>query len=201
MTPPPVIVDLRDVTFAHPGQAPLFDHWSTAIRAGVTLVQGDTGSGKSTLLRLLAGAEAIGGLITLAGIRLDADAAAYRRAVYFVDPNDAQHEQSVAGDLVGAAARHLAEGFGLAPHLHKPMFMLSTGSRRKVWLAAAIASACPLTLLDEPTGGLDAPSREYLAQALSALAGQRERAIVVASSEGLGAVALAGTIALPLQGA
>jgi ABC-type multidrug transport system ATPase subunit len=93
------------------------------------------------------------------------------------------------------------EGFALGPHLHKPMFMLSTGSRRKVWLAAALASSRPLTLLDEPTGGLDAPAREYLSRALSALAAQRERAVVVASGEGLAAVALTGTITLPFQGA
>jgi len=201
MTVTPVILDVQALTFSYAGQPPLARDWSTTIRAGVTLMHGDTGCGKSTLLRLLAGTERIAGRLTLAGVRLDVDAVAYRRSVFFVDPSDAAQDALIARDVISPAGEHHAEGFALGPHLHKPMFMLSTGTRRKVWLAAALTSTCPLTLLDEPAGALDAASRDYLAHALGALAHQRERAIVVASSQTLGAVPLAGTITLPLQGA
>jgi hypothetical protein len=34
----------------------------------------------------------------------------------------------------------MVEGFALTPHLDKPVHMLSTGSKRKVWFGAALAS-------------------------------------------------------------
>jgi ABC-type cobalamin/Fe3+-siderophores transport system ATPase subunit len=36
--------------------------------------------------------------------------------------------------------------------------MLSAGSKRKLWLAAAFACAAPVTLIDEPFAALDRPS-------------------------------------------
>ncbi len=78
------------------------------------------------------------------------------------------------------------------------MFMLSTGSKRKVWLASALASGRALTLLDEPTGGLDAASIRGLWRWLADIATQPGRAVVVASSERVGRVPLAATIDLPL---
>jgi ABC-type cobalamin/Fe3+-siderophores transport system ATPase subunit len=66
-------------------------------------------------------------------------------------------------------------------------------------LAAALASGCALTLLDEPVGALDAPSVAYLMQALGAFAASSDRAIVVASSERLDTLPLAAVIELPLR--
>jgi ABC-type sulfate/molybdate transport systems ATPase subunit len=40
--------------------------------------------------------------------------------------------------------------------------MLSTGSKRKVWLAGALAAHATVTLLDEPEAALDVPSRRAL---------------------------------------
>jgi ABC-type Mn2+/Zn2+ transport system ATPase subunit len=74
---------------------------------------------------------------------------------------------------------HVA-GFALAEHLAKPFHALSTGTRRKVCMAAALASGAPLTLIDDPIAGLDKPSVTYLAQALNSCADQPERAVVVA---------------------
>ena len=206
------VLHVQGLTFAYPDQPALADDWSASIAAGVTLLHGDTGSGKSTLLRVLAGTLPATGRLTLAGVHLDVDAAAYRRAVFQCDPATDAFDQITAragtaslcdGDtgFDTNAWQALVEGFALTPHLDKPIYMLSTGSRRKVWLAAALAAGRALTLLDEPTGGLDAASINCLMSALDGLARQRERAIVVASAERLARVALAGMIELPLQGA
>lgn len=61
------------------------------------------------------------------------------------------------------------QGFALEPQLDKPLWHLSTGSLRKLWMAAALASGAPITFLDEPIAGLDASSVRYLCQALDAL--------------------------------
>lgn len=209
-TPP--ALHIEHLRFAYPGEPPIAADWSARIGVGVTLLHGDTGSGKSTLLRVLAGAlPATGGRLTLAGAALPVAAEAYRRQVFFVDPStdafDAMGVEECAASLRRAdepfdAARWqaLVDGFSLAPHLEKKMFMLSTGSKRKVWLAAALASRRPLTLLDEPTAGLDAGSMRCLWRALAKVAQEGGRAVIVASGERIDDVPLAGTIALPLNG-
>ena len=194
-----------------PGQRALASGWSDSIGAGVTLLHGDTGSGKSTLLRVMAGALAAVGRLTLAGVRLDEDREAYQRNVFWCDPATQAFDQVTvrvctaslsAGDAGFSESewRALAEGFKLIPHLDKPLYMLSTGSKRKVWLAAALACARALVLLDEPTGGLYGASIGCLWSAFGRFAQARaERAIVVASAERIDRVRLAGSIELPLR--
>ena len=206
----PVILRVQALHFAYPGQPALASDWSAAIGPGVTLLHGDTGSGKSTLLRVLAGTLPATGRLTLAGVRLDEDAAAYRRHVFFCDPGTDAFDQRTARDTtaqLSAGDTHfsadrwqdLVQGFALTPHVDKPMYMLSTGSKRKVWLAAALASGRALVLLDEPTGGLDAASIGCLWGALARFAAQAERAVVVASAERIERVPLARLIELPLR--
>ena len=206
--PAGTLLEIRNLGFAYPGEPPLAADWTASIGPGVTLLHGDTGSGKSTLLRVLAGALAARGQLALHGVRLDRDAEAYRRAVFFVDPStDAFDPLTVRACTAAlregdagfdeATWQRLADGFALAPHLEKSMFMLSTGSKRKVWLAAALASSRPLLLLDEPTGGLDAASIRCLWGVLPERA--RTRAVVVASGDRIDALPLAATLALPLR--
>ena len=77
----------------------------------------------------------------------------------------------------------LVEGFALGPHVHKPLYMLSTGSRRKVWLTAALAAGTALTLLDEPFAALDMPSVRFLREALNDASRHASRAWVLADHE------------------
>ena len=205
----PAILDIHQLHFAHAGEPALAAGWSARIGPGVTLLQGDTGSGKSTLLRLLAGQLPATGQRTLGGVAFDADPAAYRRQLFLCDLATNAFDQMNAHECTAAWRaddpgfrpgewQALVEGFSLTEHLEKKLFMLSTGSRRKVWLAYALASGRPLVLLDEPTGGLDAPSTRCLWAALNRVAASGQRAVVVARTEGLDQVPLAGTITLPL---
>ena len=218
MTPPPLtdlVLQVQGLCFAYPGAAPLFDRWQAALPAGLTWLAGDTGSGKTTLLRLLAGDLAPepgrDGQRRLAGVVCERDPAAYRRQVSWFDPRDpawdaltpaglmAAQRQQHAGLDEAAWQRPLA-GFDLLAHLAKPLYALSTGSRRKAALAVALASGARLTLLDEPTGGLDAAALAYLGQALVEAAAAPGRALLLASSQGPQAVPGApagGLITLP----
>ena len=207
------ILQLGDVGFAYPGQPALASGWCASIGEGVTLLYGDTGSGKSTLLRVIAGTLPASGRLTLAGACLDADPEAYKCSVFFCDPATEAFDQITAractatlsaGDAGFDAAlwQTLVEGFSLLPHIEKPMYMLSTGSKRKVWLAAALASSRPLVLLDEPEGALDARSIGCLWKTIGSLAARPGHAIVIASSarlEHVPQIALAGCIELPLR--
>ncbi|KPU88823.1 ABC transporter [Variovorax paradoxus] len=203
----PILV-VKNLSFAYPRRPALLSAWSASVGAGLTQLYGGDGSGKSTILRLLAGKLRGEGQLNLAGARLDQDPDTYGRNVFFVDPetdafNDISATQCTlslsAGDpgFDEAKWRAFVEGFSLTPHLEKPMYMLSTGSKRKVWLAAALASGRALTLLDEPTAALDANSIRFLWRTLFESAGRDDRAIVIASAERIDAVPLSGLIELP----
>lgn len=174
------VLRARGLHHAYPG-APLFDRLDLDLQPGLTLVLGGDGRGKSTLLRILGGEQApTSGTIERLqeGVALESAA----------DPAD---DPVVARAwLAGRQARHrcweapvardLAQALGLGPHLDKPLYMLSTGSRRKLGLVAAAASGAALTLLDTPYAALDAPSTRVVTALLAEAATQRRRAWLVA---------------------
>ena len=61
-----------------------------------------------------------------------------------------------------APAYHLLERLGLSEKMSAQYHMLSTGLQRRLSLAVALAHNPPVVLLDEPTAGLDVPSRNEL---------------------------------------
>jgi len=71
----------------------------------------------------------------------------------------------------------------LAPHLDKRLNMLSTGSRRKVGLVAALASGATVTLLDQPFVSLDQASIRSLQVYLARVGQNTERAWLIAGYE------------------
>jgi ABC-type multidrug transport system ATPase subunit len=201
------VLQVRDLNFAYPGEPPLLRRWSATIGGGVTLLHGDTGSGKSTILRLLAGGHPVDGQLVLGGVALADDRPAYRRQVFLCDASTDAFDAVTGRDCTEALCgsdpgfdpalwQGLVDGFALGPHIDKPVYMLSTGSRRKLWLAAALAAGRRLTLLDEPAGALDARSVRCLWAALGALAGRADQSVVLASSERIDALPLAATIDL-----
>ena len=207
------VLQAQGLVFSHlPPPAPLlFDHLSFGLPPGVTWLGGGEGSGKTTLLRLLAGAlpgQAAQGQLQLNGVILAQDPSGYRQQVAWLDPrDDARDAQSASAIFAGMPAHHAGwnpdalqahiTGLSLAPHLDKSLYMMSSGTRRKVLIAAALAASAPLTLLDQPFMALDRPSIDYLLQVLANAAGHTGRAWVVADYEAPPGVALAKTIELP----
>jgi ABC-type multidrug transport system ATPase subunit len=185
------VLQAHGLNFSYPGNQ-LFSDFSINIAAGVTLIQGGDGRGKSTLLRLLAGELPVqAGQLQINGIKLQDQPVLYRGLVYWQDPRSEAHDQLTAHDYFESQRRAYADfdeavltdaaaGFDLAPHLHKQLFMLSTGSKRKVWLAAALASKAAVTLLDEPFAALDAASIHYISTWLKAHSSKTHRAWVLA---------------------
>ncbi len=134
---------------------------------GLIAVTGDEGSGKTTLLRSL-GSDSLWLDLSLPGRDDETPQqvwAALREQCSHWD--EALHE-----DLV--------EALGLQPHLGKKLFMLSTGSRRKVTLAGLLASRAAITCLDQPFAALDASSAAVLREFLADVADHPTRTWVVA---------------------
>jgi ABC-type multidrug transport system ATPase subunit len=194
-------------SYSPPPAQPLFDQLCLALLPGVTWVCGDEGSGKTTLLQLLAGGLHWTGELHIQGVRLAPDQQACRRQVAWLDPRDTALNELCARQIFaelparypgcdGDALQAHIDGLSLAPHLDKALFMLSTGTRRKVLLAAALAAQAPVTLLDQPFMALDRPSIDYLLQVLAEAARQPGRAWAVADYEAPPGVPLAGVIKL-----
>ena len=220
-TPSPVRLDIQDLHFRHPGRL-LWTGLNASIGPGVTLVHGDDGCGKSTLLRLLAGALPLqGGQLRLAGpdgepaIDSALQPQAWRERVFWVDPQgevpasvSAQPARIWLQSLAHSWPRfddsmlaELTTGLKLDAHLDKAFYMLSTGTRRKVWLAGALASGATVTLLDQPFAALDRASIQLLLEVLQDASTHPTRAWVLADAVAPPGVALAGLIgALPENG-
>ena len=198
--------------FRHPARpgVMLFDGFCLDLQAGVSWLSGDEGSGKTTLLQLLAGSlPATGpqGQLRVRGISLADDRLAYRQQVAWFAPRDTAQDDQTARQVfarlpalhpgwdLNALASHI-EGLSLSPHLDKALYMMSTGTRRKVLLATALAANSTVTLLDQPFMALDRPSIDYLLELLAKAAQATDRAWLVADYEAPGQIALAGVIRL-----
>jgi ABC-type multidrug transport system ATPase subunit len=185
------VLQIQGLHFSWPGIA-LFQNLHLLIPAGVSVVCGEESSGKTTLLRLLSGElRASRGSLVLRGTDLSTDPQAYCAQVFRTEPRsdalDATSARAWFGTLpsehpdfdVGMAL-DLAEGLSLEPHLDKSMYMLSAGSKRKVWLSAAFAAGTALTLIDEPFAALDMASIRFLRSLLQEASEHPDRAWVLA---------------------
>ena len=170
----------------------LFSNFSASIPPQITLIRGGDGCGKSTLLKLLAGVLPLqSGQLQINGISLQKQPENYAAQVFLADPRTDAFDQLIAPDYFklqrsnhagfdDSVLAELIDGLSLEEHLHKQLFMLSTGSKRKVFLAAALASGAQVTLLDDPFAALDAASIRFVLDWLDAAASTSNRAWVIA---------------------
>jgi len=158
----------------------------------VLALLGPNGSGKSTLLRILSTLlRPSAGRALLDGLDVSVEPAAARRrlgVVFQARGLDAKlslvENLRFQGYLYGMSGRTLAERiaallerFGLAERRHDRAGTLSGGLRRRVELAKALLHRPRVLLLDEPSTGLDLPSRQAFWQTLDEL--RREDALTV----------------------
>ena len=90
----------------------------------------------------------------------------------------------------------LAQALDMNPHRDKRLNMLSTGSRRKVMVIAALASGAAVTLMDQPFGGLDLASIRVIKEVLREAADHPSRAWLVADYEAPSDLRLANVLDL-----
>lgn len=178
-----VLIRAERLGFAYPGLTLLAD-LSFDISPGLTLVRGGDGRGKSTLLRLLAGVQP-----PTAGI-----VQRQAQTLFWVSPANPDDDPLTGRQWLAARRADfpawnaqteamLVEQFDLSEHIGKPLYMLSTGSRRKAGLVAAAASCAPLTLVDMPYAALDAPSSRRVTRLLADASAHATRAWVIADHE------------------
>jgi len=163
------LVALRDVGFTlSPGQR--------------TALVGPNGSGKSTLNRVLMGLLAFQGDVRVDGFSAHDERVEIARRMAYV-PQIAPALAVPASELVraltsvrGIDPARVAEiaallGLELGEVASRPFRSLSGGMKQKLLIALALASNASLLILDEPTGSLDARTRERFFPLFDELAG------------------------------
>ncbi|HEX5581228.1 MAG TPA: ABC transporter ATP-binding protein [Gemmatimonadaceae bacterium] len=149
------------------GALQVLDGLDLHVRPGrVTAVIGPNGSGKTTLIKSILGlARPDAGEIRFGGLPVDGDGG-YRARIGYM-PQIARFPENLTaaevlrmlvdlrGPDVGSLDEELGELFGIAPHLAKPLGVLSGGTRQKVNAMCAFLFRPELLILDEPTAGLD----------------------------------------------
>ncbi len=172
------VVSIQDVTHRY-GKVVALDHVSLDIPSGIMVgIVGPDGVGKSTLMALVAGSKKLqeGHVVVLDG---QMGEVRHRRTV---GPRIAYMPQGLGknlylelsvydnvdfmAQLFGLSAeerkvrvRQLLEATGLGPFGDRPAGKLSGGMKQKVGLCGALVHDPDLSILDEPTTGVDPLSR------------------------------------------
>ena len=147
------------------GTLQVLDGIDLTIAAGrVTAIVGPNSAGKTTLIKCLLGLTRIdSGLITCGGLPIDANGR-YRQSIGFMPQIARFPDNLTATDLFEMMRQlrgdvtfdeELIQRLSLRDHLHKPLRVLSGGTRQKVNAALAFLFTPQLLVLDEPTAGLD----------------------------------------------
>jgi ABC-2 type transport system ATP-binding protein len=170
-------LSVENVTFAY-GKTTALDDVSFDVEPGkVTILLGPNGAGKSTLFGLIARLFAIPrGRIAIMGRDLGAHGAAalgplgivFQQQTLDLDLTVRQNLRYFAalrgiesGDADARISRELTR-LEMADRLGETVRTLNSGHRRRVEIARALLHGPSILLLDEPTVGLDIPTRKAL---------------------------------------
>jgi iron complex transport system ATP-binding protein len=189
-------------------------------RGSIVGILGPNGSGKTTLLRLLSGTrKPVRGHVLLDDVpldRLSRRAVARRVAVvpqetqlafdYTVlemvlmgrHPHLGVFEVEGPGDFAAAADALRATG---TEHLRDRQFnTLSGGEKQRVVIAAALAQASDVLLMDEPTASLDLRYQLEVASLIAALNRERGATIVISTHDLNLAASVCGELVMMREG-
>jgi cobalt/nickel transport system ATP-binding protein len=182
------LVELDGVRFAYPGGPEILAGADLGLEPGERLgLIGPIGSGKTTLLHLVVGLlKPSAGTVQAFGRarRTEADfhEVRTRAGLVFQDPDDQLFCPTVIEDVAfgplnlgrspeeaRSQAVETLDRVGLAGFEGRVTYRLSGGEKRLAALATVLAMEPEVLLLDEPTGGLDAASKDRICRVLSAL--------------------------------
>jgi len=199
---------ISGLTVRYGGLTAVSDVSLGAPRGAITGLIGPNGAGKTTIFNACSGLTPSDGKVQLDGVELSHLSPAgrarkglgrtFQRMELFDDLTVAENValgreaglagRSVVGQLmaragersqVREAAEAAIERCGLGELARRPAGTLSTGQRRLVELARALAGRFSLLLLDEPSSGLDRGETEGFGEILNGVLSEREVGILI----------------------
>lgn len=179
------------------GKKPALEEVSFVVRTSeCTMLLGPNGAGKSTLFALITRLyDTRRGNITLCGfdIKRDSLKALSHLGVVFQQPTldmdlsvmqNLRYHAALHGlrrKLAGQRIQEELERLGMYERRHEKVRQLNGGHRRRVEIARALLHQPRLLLLDEPTVGLDIPSRQVIVEHVHYLVTEKELAVLWAT--------------------
>ena len=163
------MIEINDLSFAYPKKEMLFKDLSLRLNSGSIIgLLGTNGAGKTTLLKLLSGLLLkSAGNLEVNGFSPFERKVSFLSDIYFI-PEEYYLEPVRISNYVKANSvfypkfdhekfNSILSSFMLDANdkLHE----LSHGQRKKFLVSFALATNCRLLILDEPTNGLDIPSK------------------------------------------
>ena len=171
------MIELNDVTFGYSKQNKLFNKLRLNLEnSGICGLLGKNGSGKTTLLKIIAGLIfSDEGNVRVFNHKPKNRTPTFLKEIYFL-PEDfftpalsvEQYQNFYASfypNFDHTFFNNALVEFDL-PH-HKLLTQFSYGQKKKFLIAFGLATNCSILILDEPTNGLDIPSKTQFRKLLA----------------------------------
>ncbi len=168
------MVDFENVSFAYRKHR-VFRDASLSLKAGgICGLLGENGAGKTTLMKMILGLVKGEGKCSVMGFDPRNKRTEFLRSVSFVP--DIVLSRKITTSDYACRRRPFYPGFAeddlfrymkmLGVPEEKTFSQMSFGQRKKAFIALALSMNTPLVLMDEPTNGLDIPSKLSLRRIL-----------------------------------
>lgn len=182
------MIELRNVTFGYRRGKPLYENLNLSLSPGsIYGLLGPNGAGKSTLLRLMSGLL----YSDLGQIRVGNHVPAERKPIFledlfllpeefylppvrirqFVDSNAPFYPRFDRAQMMGYVRE-----FGLTDD--QKLSELSYGQKKKILIGFGLATNTAVLLMDEPTNGLDIPSKGQFRRLVAGAVDERRTVVI-----------------------
>ncbi|MBV9986433.1 MAG: ABC transporter ATP-binding protein [Chitinophagaceae bacterium] len=185
------MIEFKGVHFGYKKKRPLYRDLKLEVEAGhIYGLLGKNGAGKSTLLKLVAGLVfPVSGKLEVLGYDPSKRQPSFLQKI-FVIPEEietpdvdvirfAEDYAPFYPNFNQAQFRQLLTDFDVPLRSLKQM---SYGQKKKTWIALGIAANTQLLILDEPTNGLDIPSKRQFRKMMAASLTE-ERCVIISTHQ------------------
>jgi len=182
------MIEFVNVTFAYKNKAPLFENLNLSISDGnIYGLLGKNGAGKTTFLKIICGLIFTQkGDATVMGFSPHVRPAEMLRDIYFISEEfytpALKFKEYVRlyspfyPDFSTRAFEEYITTFELP--LNDRLTSLSYGQKKKFLVAFGLATNCRLLILDEPTNGMDIPSKSQFRKLMAASLDEKRTIII-----------------------
>jgi ABC-2 type transport system ATP-binding protein len=185
------MIHFSEVHFGYRRKHPLYRNLRLDVRAGhIYGLLGKNGAGKSTLLKLIAGLVfPVTGKLSVLGHEPAKRQPSFLEKIFLIP----EEIETPDVDVVAFADDYAP----FYPNFNKEQFMqllndfdvplrslkqMSYGQKKKTWIALGIAANTQLLILDEPTNGLDIPSKRQFRKMMATTINE-ERCVIISTHQ------------------